>query len=52
MTLDNKSISVRGTEIKKLEKPKNQDYQPSGIDPEDQTQLNIKDTPFDLDPEK
>ena len=52
MTLDNKSISVKGTEIKKLEKPKHKDYQPSGVDPEDQTQLNIKDTPFDLDQEK
>lgn len=52
MTASNKSTTVTGSEIEKLEKPKTADYQPSGVDPEDQSKLNIKDTPFDLDPEK
>lgn len=52
MTIDNKNIKVNGTDIEKLEKPKDRDYQEAGVDPEDHTKLNIKNTPFDLENDK
>lgn len=52
MTVDNKSIPVKGKEIEKLEKPKDNMYQDSGVNPENQSEINIKDTPFDLNQDK
>jgi hypothetical protein len=49
MLTDNKSTKVKGTEIEKLEKPKDSEYQESGVNPELQSEINIKNTPFDLD---
>lgn len=52
MTIDNKSILVKGTDISKLEKPKDHKYQESGVNPEIPSEINIKGTPFDLDQDK
>ena len=52
MTSDNKTIRVKATDIEKLEKSKDSDYQISGVDSENDTKLSIKDTPFDLDQDK
>jgi len=52
MTVDNRSIPVKGKDIEKLEKPKDSMYQDSGVNPENQSEINIKDTPFDLNQDK
>ena len=52
MTDDNRSIAVKASDIDKAEKPKDDLYQQSGVNPEKQNELSIVDTPFDLDPEK
>jgi len=52
MTNDNKQISVKSHEIEKVIKPKYQNYQESGVDPENDAKLAIQGTPFDMDDEK
>jgi len=52
MTSDNRSIRVKTSDIESLEKPKDNDYQISGINPDKTDQLSIKDTPFDLNQDK
>jgi hypothetical protein len=52
MTADNKMLRVKGSDIEKLEKPKDTDYQPSGVSQSDNKKLAIQDTPFDLDQDK
>jgi hypothetical protein len=52
MTTDNRIISVKVNDIARLEKPKDDKYQESGGNPDNQSEINIKDTPFDLDPDK
>jgi hypothetical protein len=52
MTADNKMLRVKGSDIEKLEKPKDTDYQPSGVSQSDDKKLAIQDTPFDLDQDK
>lgn len=49
ITIDNKPITIKITDIEKLEKPKENLYQISGVNPEIPSEINIKDTPFDLD---
>jgi hypothetical protein len=52
MTSDNRSIRVKTSDIESLEKPKDNDYQISGINPDKTDELSIKDTPFDLNQDK
>lgn len=52
MTADNKMLRVKGSDIEKLEKPKDTDYQLSGVSQSDDKKLAIQDTPFDLDQDK
>lgn len=52
MTASNHTINVKGTEIDKAEKPKDHAYQVSGVNPEIKSEVNIKDTPFDLNLDK
>jgi hypothetical protein len=52
MTSNNRSVRVKADEIESLEKPKDSKYQQSGINKYAQTELMIKDTPFDLDQDK
>lgn len=52
MTVDNKILRVKGNDIEKLEKPKDSDYQISGVNQDDEKKLSIQDTPFDLDQDK
>jgi len=52
MTADNKMLRVKGADIEKLEKPKDTDYQLSGVSQSDDKKLSIQDTPFDLDQDK
>ena len=52
MTDDNRSVTVKASEIEKLEKPKDAGYQIAGVNPKDQSKVNIQDTPFDLNQEK
>ena len=52
MTADNKMIRVKGSDIEKLEKPKDTDYQLSGVSQSDDKKIAIQDTPFDLDQDK
>lgn len=52
MTSNNRSVRVKADEIESLEKPKDSKYQQSGINKDAQTELMIKDTPFDLDQDK
>lgn len=52
MTTSNKAITVKGKDIEKSEKPKYQEYDTSGVNPDDDQLLKIKGTPFDLDGDK
>ena len=52
MTADNRSVKVKATDIDKLEKPKDNAYQESGPNRENQSELSIKDTPFGLNQDK
>lgn len=52
MTSDNRMLRVKAADIEKLEKPKDSDYQISGVNKDDQSKLSIKDTPFNLDQDK
>jgi len=52
MTSDNKSVRVKADEIEKTDKPKDSKYQKSGINKDVQTELMIKDTPFNVDQDK
>ena len=52
MTSDNRSVRVKTSDIESLEKPKDNDYQISGINPDKTDELSIKDTPFDLNQDK
>jgi hypothetical protein len=52
MTSDNRAIPVKAIDIKEVEKPKDDKYQESGVNPENKSEVNIKGTPFDLDPDK
>lgn len=52
MTSDNKPIVADITDIDKAEKSKYHKYQDSGVNPDIQSEINIKDTPFDLDRDK
>ena len=52
MTTDNKQINVKSHEIEKVVKPKYQEYPESGVDPENDAQLAIQGTPFDMENDK
>lgn len=52
MTSDNRSVRVKADDIDKLEKPKDHKYQESGVNKDTQSELMIKDTPFDVDQDK
>jgi len=52
MTTDNKQITVKSHDIDKVEPSKYQEYQESGVNPEDDTKLAIQGTPFDMDGDK
>ena len=52
ITSDNRSIRVKTSDIESLEKPKDNEYQISGINPDKTDELSIKDTPFDLNQDK
>lgn len=52
MTTDNRAIKVKSSDIEKLEKPKDSEYQESGVSNDDSKKLAIKDTPFNLDQDK
>jgi hypothetical protein len=52
MTADNRSVRVKATDIDKLEKPNDVAYQKSGPNRENEAELSIKDTPFDLNQDK
>jgi hypothetical protein len=52
MTSDHKSIRVKGSDISRIEKKKDTDYQESGVSKDNDKELAIKETPFDLDQEK
>lgn len=49
MTGDNKSLRVKAADIEKQVAQKGTNYQESGVDLENSSELSIKDTPFDLD---
>ena len=52
MTSDNRSVRVNSDEIEKIEKPRDHNYQESGVNKDAQSELMIKDTPFNLDQDK
>lgn len=52
MTSDNRSVRVKADDIEKTEKPKDYSYQESGVNKDTQSELMIKDTPFDVDQDK
>ena len=52
MTTDNRSVRVKAADIEKLDKLKDAEYQASGVNPDNQRELSIKDTPFNLDQDK
>jgi hypothetical protein len=52
MTSDHKSVRIKSSDIESIQKAKDNDYQVSGVDPADQKNLSIKDTPFDSDQDK
>ena len=52
MTSDNRSVRVKADDIEKTEKPKDYSYQESGVNKDAQSELMIKDTPFDVDQDK
>lgn len=52
MTTDNKQITVKSHDIDKIEPSKYQEYQESGVNPDDDTKLAIQGTPFDIDGDK
>jgi hypothetical protein len=49
MTSDNKSLRVKSGDIEKIAAQKSANYQESGVDLENSSELSIKDTPFDID---
>lgn len=52
ITADNRSVKVKAADIDKLEKPKDDQYQTSGPKSDNETELTIKDTPFNVDQDK
>ena len=52
MTSDNRSIKVNGSDIERVEKGKDTEYQLSGPTGNKGDSLSIKDTPFNLDQDK
>ena len=52
ITADNKSLKVKSTDIDKIAAKKDSNYQTAGVDRDNQSNLAIKDTPFDIEKDK